>query len=320
MTCCESGKKCHCQLPGSGSSNCQSGNCCVVSDKSGSDHYQHSVKCMIRRLVRFFTSFDPSSSKNCSKLCCEIFCVLKCCVFLRDFYGKGKKGGKDKCGTCTSKGSNCPGSTLKSPSTSCCGGKPSKCASTSNCCLGCQDCDAIKFRKALETLRFAGPCGLDLYRLLKDLLNFIRNVMAPNQDFIRSTVLKAVKDCSKCGKSETDSSKWSACGCSSGPSSCQACPKLLENSKLMSILRHGYSSAYSEASWASLTSSISGSGPCCGSSSSSCTCPSSCSSSRPCDPKNCCDACPQRKAAKIFLGMVPCLYYGLKILYDRSKY
>ncbi|KAK1935319.1 putative variant erythrocyte surface antigen-1, partial [Babesia divergens] len=319
MTCCEGGKKCHCELQGSGS-NCTP-NCCVVEDTSGAgsnNHYQHSVKCMLRRVVKFFASFDPSK-KDCPKLCCEIFCVLKCCVFLRDFYDKGGK----KCSMCTSKGSSgkpCPGSTLKSPapSNNCCGGKPSACKS-SDCCLGCQDCDAIKFSRALQKLQYSGPCGLDLYRLLDGLLNFIRNVMAPNQNFIRNTVLAAVNSCSNCKKSETDSSKWQACECSKNSGSCLACTSLLQDSKLMSILRHGYSSAYSSATWPSSSPSTSGS-KCCGSSSSSCTCPSSCSSSRPCDPKNCCDACPQRKAAKIFLGMVPCLYYGLKILHARSKY
>ncbi|KAK1932190.1 variant erythrocyte surface antigen-1, beta subunit [Babesia divergens] len=317
MTCCNKGTQCHCQVEGS---KCSTSDCCVVSDKSGagSDHYQHSVKCMLRRVVKFFASFDPSKP-GCPKLCCEIFCVLKCCVFLKMFYDKG---GKKSCGKCKEKGGNpCKGSTLQSqpPSNNCCRGKPSACKS-GNCCLGCQDCDAIKFRKAFNALQYSSPCGQDLYCLLKDLLNFCSNVMHPNQDFIRDTVLEAVNSCPSCHKSGTDSSDWKACECSSGPSSCQACPKLLENSKLMSILRHGYLSSYSEASWTSLTSSTSGSGPCCGSSSSCSQCsPSGCSSSGSC-PSKCCPDCPQRKAAKIFLGMLPCLYYGLKILYERCKY
>ncbi|KAK1937982.1 variant erythrocyte surface antigen-1, beta subunit, partial [Babesia divergens] len=178
MTCCEGGKNCHCALDSG--SKCTP-KCCVVSDKSGagSDHYQHSVKCMIRRVVKFFASFDPSS-KNCSKLCCEIFCVLKCCEFLRDFYDKGNKKSCGKCNGKGGSGKNCPGSTLTSGSSNqkCCGGQISKC-SKSNCCLGCQECreikEAKKFSRALKALRFAGPCGLDLYRLLKDLLNFCSN-------------------------------------------------------------------------------------------------------------------------------------------------
>ncbi|KAK1935279.1 variant erythrocyte surface antigen-1, alpha subunit, partial [Babesia divergens] len=291
MRCCESGKKCHCGL---GSSPCNSGQCCVVSDKSGAgSDVQQSVKCMLRRVVKFFASFDPSKP-DCPKLCCEIFCVLKICVFLKMFYDKGNK---KSCGKCNGKGgpggNKCENS--KAPSGSCCRGNPSKCKSP-QCCLGCQDCDAIKFSRALQKLQYSGPCGLDLYRLLKDLLKFCSNVMHPNQDFIRSTVLEAVKGCSKCGKSGTDSSGWQPCTCSS--SDCKACPKLLENSKLKALLRHGYVSSYTYrfvpfadppakstyASWDSLSPGE------------------------------------QRKAAKIFLGMLPCLYYGLKILHARSKY
>ncbi|KAK1935241.1 variant erythrocyte surface antigen-1 family protein, partial [Babesia divergens] len=301
MTCCSKGEKCHCSLAGSGS-KCSGSNCCVEKDTSGagSDHYQHSVKCMILRVVKFFKDFpldsSVSSSQNCSKLCCELICVGKTCEFLKTFYDKGGK----KCSKCNGgPQKNCKGSTLKPPgssSTSCCRGNISTC-SRSDCCLGCLDCDAIKFSRALETLKYSGPCGLDLYRLLDDLLNFIRNVMAPNQDFIRDTVLKAVKGCSKCKKSGTNSSTWSACGCSSS-SNCLACTSLLQDSKLMSILRHGYVSSYTYkfesyfdppakstyASWNSLSQGE------------------------------------QKKAAKIFLGFLPCLYYGLKILHARSKY
>ncbi|KAK1932148.1 variant erythrocyte surface antigen-1, beta subunit, partial [Babesia divergens] len=327
MTCCSKGAQCHCSLTGSGS-NCTP-NCCVVEDKSGagSDHYQHSVKCMLRRVVKFFASFDPSS-KNCSKLCCEIFCVLKICEFLKGFYNKGNK---NVCWTCKkgAQKNQCNGSTLTSgSSTSCCNGTAG--CKSGNCCQGCQDCDAIKFSRALQKLQYSGPCGLDLYRLLKDLLNFCSNVMAPNQDFIHDTVLKAVKDCSKCKKSAENSSGWSACQCSSSSSSCKACPKLLENSKLMSILRHGYVSSYdsSSAKWEDLCQKLSS--QCCvdpktkskNPSCSKCPCPSPSfplTSSQSCD-GSCCENCDVRKAAKIFLGMLPCLYYGLKILHDRSKY
>ncbi|KAK1935530.1 variant erythrocyte surface antigen-1 family protein [Babesia divergens] len=330
MTCCESGTKCHC-VSDSGSNVCSGSgslNCCVEKDTSGvgSDHFQHSIKCMIRRVVKFFASFDPSKS-GCPKLCCEIFCVLKCCEFLKTFYDKGNK----KCSKCTSKGP-CNGSTLKTPapSTSCCGGKPSTC-SKSNCCLGCLDCSAIKFSRALQKLQYSGPCGLDLYRLLKDLLNFCSNVMAPNQDFIHDTVLAAVKGCLKCKKSGTDSSGWKACECSSSSSNCSACTSLLQDSKLMSILRHGYLSSYdsSKAKWEDLCQKLSS--QCCvdpktkskNPSCSKCPCPSPGfplpASSQSCNGE-CCDNCDVRKAAKIFLGMLPCLYYGLKIVYERSKY
>ncbi|KAK1932174.1 variant erythrocyte surface antigen-1, alpha subunit, partial [Babesia divergens] len=327
MTCCESGQKCHCQVEGS---NCSGQNCCVVT--SGGHSY-HSLKCLIRRLVKFFNGLSlDSSNKNCSKICCEIFCVLKISYFLKDLFNASKSwAGKKSCGKCKGKGSgkNCPGSKAKTGS--CCNGNPSQCVSSSNsdptCCQGCPDCNAIKFRKALQTLRFAGPCGQELYRTLDDFLNFCCNVFWPQEDFIHSTAAEAVKDCSNCKKSETDSSGWKACKCSSSSSgSCTACPKLLGNSQLMSILRHGYVSSYVNSKWDSLCPKSSSSKCCCGRLSCSCSKSSSSSpcckslSSSPCNPKNCCDACPQRKAAKIFLGMLPCLYYGLKILHDRSKY
>ncbi|KAK1939078.1 variant erythrocyte surface antigen-1, beta subunit, partial [Babesia divergens] len=329
MACCEGGKKCHCQLPGSGS-KCNSGQCCVVEDKSGTgsnNHYQHSVKCMIRRVVKFFKDLSLDSSQSgCPKLCCELLCVLKICEFLKTFYNKRNK----KCSKCTSKGP-CNGSTLKSGKGGpCCGGKPSNCVKDPNCCLGCLDCSAIKFSRALQKLQYSGPCGQDLYRLLKDLLNFCSNVMHPNQDFIRDTVLAAVKGCDKCNKKDPkNSSEWQACDCSkSGSSSCQACTSLLKDSKLMSILRHGYVSSYTykflssfdthinatSASWKYLCASGS---KCC--SNPSCSKCQDCSSSGSCDPSQCCPDCPQRKAAKIFLGMLPCMYWGLKILHDRAQ-
>ncbi|KAK1936811.1 variant erythrocyte surface antigen-1 family protein [Babesia divergens] len=49
----------------------------------------------------------------------------------------------------------------------------------------------------------------------------------------------------------------------------------------------------------------------------SCSCGSSGSSV--CDPKDCCENCDVRKAAKIFLGFIPCLYYALKYLYKQCK-
>ncbi|KAK1934334.1 variant erythrocyte surface antigen-1, alpha subunit, partial [Babesia divergens] len=318
-TCCKGGTECHCKVDGSGS-KCNSGQCCVVSDSKGS---QQGVKCMIRRLVRFFTSFDPSKP-DCPKLCCEIFCVLKCCDFLKTFYGKGKK---DVCWTCKSGGTKgkCKGSTLTSGKGGpCCGGNPSKC-SKSNCCQGCQDCDAIKFRKALQTLQYSGPCGQELYRLLDGLLNFCSNVFWPYVDKkeVKEKIEEAKKKCDKCSQKTSGT----PCTCSD----CDGCKALRGHNDIMSILRHGYVSSYTYkfesyfdppakgtyASWNSLCPSGS---KCC--SNPSCSCPSSCSSSNPssCDPSQCCPDCPQRKAAKIFLGFLPCLYYGLKILHARCKY
>ncbi|KAK1934842.1 variant erythrocyte surface antigen-1, beta subunit, partial [Babesia divergens] len=77
------------------------------------------------------------------------------------------------------------------------------------------------------------------------------------------------------------------------------------------IGKKDYASSYSksEATW-----------PECGSK----PCPScsSCHSSGPSSPSchgSCCENCDVRKAAKIFLGMLPCLYYGLKILWVRCN-
>ncbi|KAK1932150.1 variant erythrocyte surface antigen-1 family protein [Babesia divergens] len=86
-TCCESGQKCHCGL-GSGS-NCNSGNCCI--EKVGNSTYKHSLKCLLRRVVKFFKdlSLDPSSSlSGRSRICCELVCVVKTCYFIKDFYNK----------------------------------------------------------------------------------------------------------------------------------------------------------------------------------------------------------------------------------------
>ncbi|KAK1940202.1 variant erythrocyte surface antigen-1 family protein, partial [Babesia divergens] len=48
----------------------------------------------------------------------------------------------------------------------------------------------------------------------------------------------------------------------------------------------------------------------------SCSCPSV---SSVCDPSQCCPDCDVRKAAKIFLGFLPSLYYALKYLNERCK-
>ncbi|KAK1932169.1 variant erythrocyte surface antigen-1 family protein [Babesia divergens] len=175
--------------------------------------------------------------------------------------------------------------------------------------------DGKNFHDALKELRLGGPCGQELYRTLDDFLNFCCKVFWPRVNVIRVALENLHKKC-QCTPG--------SCKCSSN-SSCPGCAQVLEELKklqahkdVLSLMTRGYSSAYSsEASWDSLTSS-SNSGPCCGSLS-SCSCPSNCSSGSSC-PSQCCPECPQRKAAKIFLGFLPCMYWGLKILHDRSKY
>ncbi|KAK1939127.1 variant erythrocyte surface antigen-1, beta subunit, partial [Babesia divergens] len=181
--------------------------------------------------------------------------------------------------------------------------------------LGGNGSEAQKFKNHLETLRFAGPCGQDLWRTLDDFLNFICYVFWPKANVIRVALENLHKQkCKQC--------KSGSCTCASGSSGCPGCTAVLEklqtHKDVLSLMTQGYSSAYSEASWDSLTSSGSGS-KCCGSSGSpSCSCPSSCSPSGSC-PSQCCPDCPQRKAAKIFLEFIPCMYWGLKIVFDRCK-
>ncbi|KAK1935519.1 variant erythrocyte surface antigen-1 family protein [Babesia divergens] len=83
--------------------------------------------------------------------------------------------------------------------------------------------------------------------------------------------------------------------------------------------QNGYSSSYKspDASWEKLCKncqckSVSNS------SSHSCSCGSQ-SGSVCSDPLKCCENCDVRRAAKIFLGFLPCLYYGLKILWVRCN-
>ncbi|KAK1936817.1 variant erythrocyte surface antigen-1, alpha subunit [Babesia divergens] len=309
MRCCDSGNQCHCKL---GSSKC-SGDCCKERNKQ-------SLKCMIRRLVSYFKSLEPLSSspsiKN-FKNCCELMCVLKTCEFLRSFYNdkrnlneckeckKGTKGGK-----CSLRGKCCDG-----PNPNCGSSGQDPCKSCDECQ---QICNAKKFYRELQTLQYSGPCGQDLYRVLDDFLYYCCYVFYAKVKGIQTTLEgEHAKKCKQC--------TGGSCTCS--PSSgCLGCAQVLEELKklqahkdVLSLMTRGYSSAYSsKASWTSLTSSGSGS-KCCGSSSSCSSC-LSCSPGSPCDPSKCCPDCPQRKAAKIFLGMLPCLYYGLKIIYDRCKY
>ncbi|KAK1939104.1 variant erythrocyte surface antigen-1 family protein [Babesia divergens] len=304
MTCCEGGKNCHCGLEGS--SKCSGSNCCVVSC-STNGHFQHSVKCMILRVVKFFASFDASSQPKSSCLCCELICVGKYCDFLKMFFDRSNR---DVCETCKSGGSGgkpCPGSKITpAPSPSCCGGA-SPC--NSDCCLGCQDCDAIKFRKALQELQYSSPCGQDLYRTLKDFLDYCLNVAEP---FIKSAKKKIEEAKGKC-ISGCKSTGGKPCSCSQTSGSCLGCKALRGHKDIMSVLTRKFSSSYdsSNAKWDSLCSSK----PCC--SNPSCPCPRSGPS---CPDNGCCEKCPKRLCAKIFLGMLPCLYYGLKILWVRCKY
>ncbi|KAK1937987.1 variant erythrocyte surface antigen-1 family protein [Babesia divergens] len=79
------------------------------------------------------------------------------------------------------------------------------------------------------------------------------------------------------------------------------------------IGKSGYESSYKDASWPECGSSSKCSG--CRASSSSC---SHSGPSTSCH-GSCCKNCDVRKAAKIFLGMLPCLYYALKYLYKQCE-
>ncbi|KAK1932154.1 variant erythrocyte surface antigen-1 family protein [Babesia divergens] len=276
-TCCEGGQKCHCEVD---TPNCQATStsssgqkCCIVQDKS---NYKHSIKCMIRRLVKFFASLD-SSSKN-FKSCCDLLCVAKTCYFLWDSYQNNKNG-------------------------------------------------VQTFKEALQELKHSSPCGQDLYRVLDAFLQCCFNIFKPEQKFVENKVKAFQENCKCKDATKSKQSPPSPCNCCSKPGSsysCLACHILFENSELKSLFRQEFVSSYTyksvssfedssnatSASWDSLCPK---SGKCCGLS--SCN---SCSSGQ-CPPGGCCPDCPQRKAAKIFLGMLPCLYYGLKILYDRVQ-
>ncbi|KAK1940746.1 variant erythrocyte surface antigen-1 family protein [Babesia divergens] len=174
-----------------------------------------------------------------------------------------------------------------------------------------------KFKKHLQELQYSSPCGHDLWRVLDDFLQCCFRIFKPEQKFVEEKVKALQKSCKTCCK------PGQPCSCCSKPgssSSCPACKDLLQDSELKTLFLHGYVSSYDskDASWPSLTSSPSGSKCCSNSLCSQCQTCSSSGSLCP-DPSKCCPDCPQRKAAKIFLGMLPCLYYGLKILYDRAQ-
>ncbi|KAK1937446.1 hypothetical protein X943_001935 [Babesia divergens] len=312
MKCCNQGAKCHCELQSSGSS-CTP-NCCVSQINSGTSKYnQQSIKCMLRRLVSYFKSLE-TSSKNFFKSCCDLLCVVKMCHFLGDFYGKRNK---DVCWRCKDgSGVKCNASSKgSSKAGQCCSGSSPQCSSGSTCqnCSECQQiCYAKEFSRALEELRFAGPCGQNLYRALDDFLHYCILVIASQQSSIEEKLKKLT---AKCCKVQNNGSPCSCCSqTSSSSGNCKGCTALLQDPKLKALLLSEFSSAYSEASasWPDC-SKPSSSGPCCGSS-----CPQNCSSGQ-CPSEGCCEKCPKRLCAKIFLGMLPCLYYGLKILYDRAQ-
>ncbi|KAK1933769.1 variant erythrocyte surface antigen-1 family protein, partial [Babesia divergens] len=305
MTCCEGGQKCHCQVEGTICSSSSSGQtCCETVNKS--------LKCLIRRLVKFFKDLSLDSPDKCSKLCCELLCVLKICQFLRTLYNDSKtSAGKDSCGTCSKgKGGNCPAGTKGN---SCCGGKSA--CNSGDCCQGCSECNAIKLGKALQELQYSSPCGQDLWRTLDSFLNFIRNVFYPKVRGIQTTLQdKTNGHNSKC--------KCNSGTCTCSPSSCQGCAQVLEelqtHKDVLSLMTRGYSSAYSssKAKWNLLCSHTS---PCSGCSP-SCPCQSSgFASLSPCYDGKCCENCDVKKAAKIFLGFLPCLFHALQYLYDKCK-
>ncbi|KAK1932141.1 variant erythrocyte surface antigen-1, alpha subunit [Babesia divergens] len=180
---------------------------------------------------------------------------------------------------------------------------------------------AKDFKNHLETLKHSSPCGHDLWRTLDDFIYFIRFVFWPRVNAIRVDLENLHKQhCKQC--------TGGTCTCSTQGSSCQGCTAVLEklqtHKDVLSLMTRGYVSSYVNSTWESLCKSSppSPSKCCCGQDSCSCSKSSSpcCkSSSVSCDPSQCCDACPQRKAAKIFLGMLPCLYYGLKILKEKCE-
>ncbi|KAK1937990.1 variant erythrocyte surface antigen-1 family protein [Babesia divergens] len=305
-TCCEGGQKCHCELDKkcSGSTSSSGQGCCIETDNSGrTTNYKHSLKCMIRRLVSYFKSLETSSTPDIKnfKNCCEFLCVLKTCEFLRKFYGKRNATGCSKCRK--NQGKKCGGK--------CCNGTISKCTDP-DCCKDCPDCGAVKFSKALETLRFAGPCGQDLYRVLKDFLECCGRLHGSLQ-YVEEKLRKPIQTCNcqtlKPGQPCSCCSSVSGTSQSSG--NCKGCKDLLGDSKLKALLFSQYSSSYSSAS-ASWPDCKSKSGSCCSPPCGSCT-------SGSCPSEGCCEKCPKRLCAKIFLGMLPCLYYALQYLYDRCK-
>ncbi|KAK1936089.1 variant erythrocyte surface antigen-1, alpha subunit [Babesia divergens] len=170
-----------------------------------------------------------------------------------------------------------------------------------------------KFYDALETLKYSSPCGHDLWRTLDDFLYYCVNMVGAH---VQSISGKLKGNCSKCGK--PGKSGTSPCDCNNkcNGSDCKPCDVLLEDSHLMAILTRKFSSSYdsSNAKWDSLCKFGS---KCCGNP--SCSQCQNCSPGSSLCPSKCCEKCPKRLCAKIFLGFLPCMYWGLKILYDRAQ-
>ncbi|KAK1939112.1 variant erythrocyte surface antigen-1 family protein, partial [Babesia divergens] len=262
-----------------GSKTCSPSDCCVVQ----SGHYYHSAKCLLRRVVSYFKDLSlDSSNKNCSKICCEIFCVLKTCEFLKKLFNDSKKwAGKDSCGKCKGKGpGKNPCKGSRITSSKCCNGTISGCTA-SDCCQGCPDCNAIKLGNALQELQYSGPCGQDLYRVLDSFLYYCCKVFYPRVKLLEKLIKEARDSCPNCGKPGKGGTLAKACQCSSS-GSCSACQEILKDPQLKVTLTQEYVSSYDSS--ASLLSSDN-----------------------------------NQNAAKIFLGMLPCMYWGLKILYDRAQ-
>ncbi|KAK1935274.1 variant erythrocyte surface antigen-1 family protein, partial [Babesia divergens] len=296
-TCCESGQKCHCEVDKKcqATSTSSSGQKCCI-ERSG-QNYKHSVKCMIRRLVSYFKSLQYTSSPEIKnfKNCCELLCVIKTCEFLKMFYDKRNLNECSKCknpgkgakgGSCPSNGKCCEGSNPQCPS----GSTGTLCSTCSECR---QICDSKKFFNELQTLQYSGPCGQELYRTLDAFIQYCCYVFyAKVKDLRLEDKIKTARN--KCGTCQKSGKHSSCSGCKDpSGSSCDGCTetlkKLEDHKDVLSLMTRGYSSAYSsEASWTSLPSSGSVSED-------------------------------EKKAAKIFLGMLPCLYYALQYLYDRCN-
>ncbi|KAK1935314.1 variant erythrocyte surface antigen-1 family protein [Babesia divergens] len=177
--------------------------------------------------------------------------------------------------------------------------------------------DSKEFKKHLEELKHSSPCGHELYRTLRDFLYYCVHMVGAHVQSIKDKINAKGNTCKKCPTGT------SSCNCNNKCNGqCKPCDVLLEDSHLMAILTRKFSSSYnsSSATWDLLCSS---SKPCSGCRDSSPYCP--CQGKFPlplhlsCDSNPCCPNCDVRKAAKIFLGMLPCLYWGLKIVFDRCK-
>ncbi|KAK1932172.1 variant erythrocyte surface antigen-1 family protein [Babesia divergens] len=272
---------------------------------------------------------QPQSSPcPCKDFCIKINSIkvtvgsslMRCC----------EGGQKCHCGLTSGSGTNCSGDCCKErnkQSLKCMirrlvtyfnslGPNPSKSEFSKKCCdLLCvaKTCEFLKmfydkddskdFKKHLETLKYSSPCGHELWRTLEDFLYYCVHMVGAYVQSIKDKLKGTCPQCPPTGRPQQHS-----CNCNG---QCKGCKELLGDSHLMGILTRKFSSSYdsSNAKWDSLCSSK----PCC--SNPSCN---SCTSGS-CPPQGCCEKCPKRLCAKIFLGFLPCLYYGLKILYDRSQ-